>query len=269
MLIMWRIQQMNHEVVQFHWFNFINRFRLNNRGETDPNAGKGGDKGVTFSDEQQAFMNKVIDQKYASWKKEETTKYHDYDDLVKFKQENQKAQDAKAQQELENAKKYDEAKKGYETKITELSQALSKKDQAIADLNISHTLTNEIVRQNGYTEETLALVRGNAVLNADGNIIIKSKDANGVDISVSVTEGVKKVLEARPYLVKSTHKQGAGTGAGGGETGGAGRGAGQGANDLMTLNSQLQDAIRNGDYTEKTRLTKEIKSAMAKRKALV
>jgi len=268
MLVMWHIQRSNHQVIKYHWDNFVQRFRLNDRGVADPvNEGasdKG--KGIQFTPEQQEFMNKTIDTKYAKWKQDESTKYRDYDELQKFKQEHLKEQDAKAQLELEQARKYDEAKKGYETKLNEFGQLVSKKDMEINDLKVSHNLTNEIVRQNGYTEETLALVKMNAVLDANGNVVIKSKDANGMDITVSVADGIKKVLEARPYLVKSTHKAGAGTSSGAGGTTDKG-GAGQGADDLMTLNSQMQEAMRVGDFKLTNDLKQKIRLKMQARVA--
>ena len=266
MLIMWHIQRSNHQVFKFYWSNFLNRFRINDGGVSDTGEDKGEEKGkgIHFTPEQQEFVNKTIDTKYAKWKQEETTKYRDYDELAKFKQEHLKEQDAKAQRELEEQKKYEDAKKGYETKINEFGQLVSKKDNEINDLKISHNLTNEIVRQGGYTEETLALIKSNAVLDANGNVIIKSKDANGMDINVSIADGIKKILEARPYLVKSTHKAGAGTGSG---TGGATEKgiAGQGADDLMTLNSQMQEAMRVGDWKLQGELKQKIRQKMASR----
>jgi hypothetical protein len=265
MLIMWHIQRSNHQVFKYHWFNFLNKFRINDGGfadSSDDDGDKG--KGIKFTPEQQEFIDKTINSKYSKWKQEEATKYRDYDELQKFKQEHLKAQDAKAQLELEQSKKYDEAKKSYETKINEFGQLVSKKDQEINDLKISHFLTTEIVKQNGYTEETMALIKASAALDSAGNPIIKSKDANGLDISISVADGVKKVLEARPYLVKSTHKSGAGTGSGTGGTG-TNTGAGQGADDLMTLNSQMQEAMRVGDWKLQGEIKQKIRQKMASR----
>src|SRR3990167_3236866 len=118
---------------------------LNNKGEAGDgkNDDKGGDGGIKFTEDQQKFIDKVIDKKYKSWKEEEKTRFSEYEDLKKFKDDHIRAQDAKAQEELEKAKKYDEAKKGYETKVTELTTVVSKKDQEINDLRINHALTNE------------------------------------------------------------------------------------------------------------------------------
>ena len=281
-LVMWRVQQMDNMVVRWHWRNFLrilrrggesisvssNEYGATGPGESDDkgDADKGGKGAIHFTPEQQEFVNKTIDTKYAKWKQEEAIKYRDYEELAKFKQEHLKAQDAKAQEELIKAKKFEEVERNYQTKLNEFGQLVSKKDQEITDLKISHHLTNEINRQNGYTEETLALVKANAVLDANGNVVIKTKDANGMDATLTVADGIKKVLEARPYLVKSTHKQGGGTGAGEGSTGTT---TPQGADELMTLNAQMQEAMRTGDWKKTQELKSKIRAKMNSRVAHV
>jgi len=243
--------------------------RLDNRGEAgdgDKGGDGGKDGGFKFSDEQQQFVNKLIDKKYQSWKQEEQTKYRDYEDLRKFKDEHQRAQDQKQQEELEKAKKYEEAKKGYETKIQEFQGLVTKKDQEIIDMRISHALLNEITKQNGYAEEAMALLKSQAVLDANGNVVIKGKDANGMDIQHPAAEGVKNLLASRPYLVRSSHKPGSGTGAG--DTGG-GNGLSQGADDLNTMNAEYQKAFYAGDLKKANELKQKIRAKVSLKTAQV
>ena len=215
-------------------------FYLNCRGEAptgDPPAGdspKGGEKTLT---------QKEVDFIVESRIKREREKYVDYDDLKKFKSESEKQQDLKTQKELEDQKKYDEAKKGYETQIGQHREIITKKDQEIVDLKISNALVNEITNQNGYTEETVALLRGATILDAQGNILIKGKDANGIENTQPISEGVKKFLEARPYLVKSTHRPGGGTPPGTPPPPGEGA-----AQDHNALNKSYAEAITRGDF---------------------
>ncbi len=217
------------------------------RGEA-PTGGAGEGKGgegvssdMKFSPEQQQFIDKLIDRRVGEIK----SRYSDYDDLRKFKSENDKQQEAKVQRDLEEQKKYDEAKKGYENTINQHKELVGKKDQEIVDLRISHSLLNEISRQNGYPEETLALLKSSAMLDGAGNVVIKGKDSNGIDTQLSVAEGIKRFLESRPYLVKSTHKAGGGTPPGTPPQGGNGSGAGE---DHNSLNREYMDAISRGDF---------------------
>ena len=234
------------------------------RGQAGETTETKEDANVKFNDEQQKVLDKIIDKKYATWKIEEKTKYGDYEELRKFKDEQLKLQDNKAQQELENQKKYEEAKKGYENKLTELSGVVSKKDQEIIDLRINHTLTNEINRQNGYTEETLALIKSQTSLDANGNVVMKVKDANGIEQTIQAVEGVKKLLESRPYLIRSTHKAGSGTGSGAGTS----ETLNNNVQDLTSLNSEYQRAFYSGDLKKANEVKAKIKNKMAERTAV-
>jgi hypothetical protein len=186
----------------------------------------------------------------------ERAKYADYDELKKFQAEQLQKQDKHAQEELEKAKKYEEAKKNYETQIDQHKEILTKKDIEIQDLRISHALINEINKQNGYAEETLALIKPTAVLDANGSVTIKGKDANGIDVQLPATEGIKRFLETRPYLIKSTHKAGAGS-AGGTSTSGSAE-----TINLNELNAQYADALNRRDYKKVNELTAKIKSQL-------
>lgn len=225
---------------------------LNNKGEVD---GKGDDapkgtplsKPVTTQEQFDAMVSERINR--------ERAKYSDYEDLKKFQQEVLTKQDKHQQEELEKAKKYEEAKKTYETQLNQTKELVGKKDQEIVDLRISHSLTSEINRQNGYAEETLALIRQNAVLDANGNVTIKGKDANGIDVQLPVSEGIKKFLESRPYLVKSNHKSGSGS------LGGTPPPASEQLN-LNDLNSQYAEALSRRDYKKVGELTNKIKGQL-------
>jgi hypothetical protein len=225
-------------------------FRLNNRGE--------GETGTTsaeikFSPEQQKAVDHIIETRLAR----ERAAKADYDDLRKFKEESLKQQDAKAQKELEEQKQYEEAKKAYEAQVNQHKEIISKKDYEITDLKIGHTLTNEISRQNGFIEETIALLKQSAAL-IEGNVFIKTKDANGIDIQLPASEGVKRFLESRPHLVKSNFKAGGG-GSGSTNTGNVGS---EGTETLSELNQKLADAMARGDNKEMNELNRKIRAKL-------
>jgi hypothetical protein len=222
---------------------------LGNKGEVE--AGKETTPEIKFTPEQQKVVDHVVETRLAR----ERSKFADYEDLAKFKQEQLQKQDKHAQEELEKSKKYEEAKKLYEGQITQTKELVSKKDAEIQGLRINHALINEISKQNGYSEETLALIKDNAVLDANGSVTIKGKDANGMDVQLPVSEGIKRFLEARPYLIKSTHKQGAGSSGGTPPPAGADL-------DLNTLNSQLAEALNRKDYTKTKELNAKIRGQL-------
>jgi len=232
----------------------------NERGEGD-----GGDGGVKFTPEQQKHIDGLIAAKAADYHNKLTPLQKQLDELSKFKTEHEKSLEQKNQKELEDAKKYDEAKKGYETKINELSGKLNESQLAIQDRDIRYELLNEINRQNGFAEETLAMIRGNASIDANGKVVIKTKDQNGVEVQVSVAEGIQKFLTERPHLVKSNHKPGGGAGSGAGDGGGAGAGgAGNGQGEtLESLNAQLAKAMRGTDLKLRSELRGKISKLMA------
>ena len=83
----------------------------------------------------------------------------------------------------------------------------------------------------------------------------KGKDANGIDVQLPVSEGIKRFLEARPYLIKSTHKAGAGS------SGGTPPPAGAEMN-LNELNSQLAEALNRKDYVKTKELNSKIRGQL-------
>lgn len=201
-------------------------------------------------------LQPVVDHIIESRLAREKAKYSDYDSIKTKLSDYEKQQDAKAQRELEDAKKYDEAKKTYETQIGQHKEIITKKDQEIIDLKLSHNLTNEISKQGGYIEETIALLKSSAVL-IDGNVFINSKDANGIDNKLPIAEGVKRFLEARPHLVKSNFKPG-----GGGQATTTTTVGQQTTDDLTTLNNELNQAMRRGDLKGQKEASQKIRAAL-------
>lgn len=229
---------------------------FNQFGEVD--AGK-----VTFTPEQQAVVDGLIDRRIGEVKAKYEPLVKEREDLMKFKTDFEKSKEQQTLADQEKAKEYDAAKKGFETKINELSTKLTEKDRMIQDRDISHSLTTEIGKQGGFTEEVLAMIRGNAVVDEKGNVLIKSRDANGVESNVSVADGVKKFLTERPHLVKSTFKPGGGSGSG--DNNPAGGGAEE---SLEVLNAKLADAMRGTDLKLRSELKQKVKAALEKKRGV-
>lgn len=239
----------------FHWLMLG---LLNNKGEVkagDPPAG--GDPPVEKL-LTQAQVDAIVQDRLAR----EKAKYSNYDDLVKFKTEHEKNLEAATQKELEAKKEYEKLKEGWTKKDQEYAGIITKKDAEITDMKVGSALMSEIVKQNAYAEETMALLKSQAVFDKENNIRIKGRDANGLEVMDSVEEGIKKFLTLRPHLVKVAQKAGGGTGAGG--AGGAGAGAG--GEDLNTLNAELQQAMNRGDTKKITELRVKIGAALSSQK---
>lgn len=224
---------------------------LGNRGEAITE--------VKFDEAQQKAVDTIVQERLAR----ERAKFGDYEDLKKFKTEFEKQQESKNHEELIKQKKFEEAENGYKNKINEYNGVLSKKDQEIRDLKIGYELTNEVSKNNGYVEESIALLRNNVILDASGVVKVKGRDANGMEVEMPLQDGVKKFLEQRPHLVKSTHKAGAGTGAGdGASSGNSQSGSGQ-TGDLNSLNAELIEASKGTDIKKISEIKQKIKSLMA------
>ena len=189
----------------------------------------------------------------------EKAKFSDYEDLRKFKVEHERELEAATQKELEAKKEYEKLKEGWSKKEQELSGVITKKDSEITDLKVSSALTTEINKQNAYAEETMALIKQQAVFDKEGNIRIKGRDANGLEVLHSVEEGIKTFLTQRPHLVKATNKSGGGTGAGNA----AAAGAASGGDDLTSLNNQLADAMHARDTKRVGELRTKITAVLA------
>lgn len=192
----------------------------------------------------------------------EKGKFADYEELKEFKTKHEKVAEETTQKELEAKKEYEKAKEGYVKKQTELQGIITTKDATIADMTISGALMAEIVKQNAYAEETIALIKGQAVIDKDKNILIKGKDKNGQEVTHSVEEGIKKFLEARPHLVKAGKPGGGGTGAGGA----GGGGGGTGGEDLDALNAEFLAAMNRGDRKRAAELKTKMSALLGSKK---
>lgn len=239
--------------------NFL--FFLNNRGE----AGAGGDDGkgkAGSGDPEKKFTQQQLDHEIGERLARERSKYQDYEDLKKFRDEHSKQIEQQKQADLERQKDYEKAKENYENKIKEMSGVIGQKDSQLKDLTISHTLSSELSSQNAYLEESLALLKTRAVFDTDGSIKIKGKDSNGLDSLMPVTDGVKQFLTQRPHLVKATSKPGAGVGGG---TGASHSGAG--GETLAELNVEYQKAYYAGDMKKAAELKAKMKAGLTAQQA--
>lgn len=188
----------------------------------------------------------------------ENKKYANYDELVKFRTEHEKQADEKAQKDLEDRKEFDKVKEGWVTKEKDLQGIITTKDTEISGMRIDHALISEVNKQNAYAEETMALLRTQATFDDNKTIRIKGKDANGIDTMLSIEDGVKKFLEGRPHLIKANKPGGGGTNAGT-----AGNAAAAGKTDLDSLNAELIEAQRVGDFKKSKELKVKIRATMA------
>lgn len=240
--------------------NAIRSLFDNERGE-----GETGDD-LKFNDKQQAYIDKLISGKAADYHAKLVPLQKQLGDLEKFKSDFEKSQETKNQEDLVKQKKYDEAEGNYKKQINDFSTKISAKDQEIKDLKIVHSLSNEISRQGGFTEEVIAMIKGHSDLDAQGNVVIKTKDANGADITVPIADGIKKFLTERPHLVKASYKGGGGSG-GGGNDGGKGNGsAGTGGEEsLEVLNAKYAEALKGTDLKLRSELRAKVQAAKDKR----
>ena len=190
-------------------------------------------KGDKFTQED---MDRVVQERLGR----EKTKYVDYDDLKKFKDEHAKNEDVQKQKDLESSKNYEELKKGWTEKEANFNKALIEKDAAFNSLRIDNALGAEVAAQNAYPEAKEVL-KTLVTLSDDGTPQMEGKDQVGNKVAIALTEGVKKFLEERPHLVKASGSGGGGTPpAGGGGAGGAGAGS---ADELSDLNTQYMQAV--------------------------
>jgi YesN/AraC family two-component response regulator len=186
----------------------------------------------------------------------ERAKFADYEDLRKFRTEHEQKLEQATQKELEAKKEYEKLKEGWTTKEKEYQGVISKKETEITDMRVSGALINEITKQNAYAEETMALLKSQAVFDKEGNIRVKGRDANGLEVLNSVEEGVKKFLEQRPHLVRVPQRTGAGTAAS--KT----AGAGVADTDLVTLTQESMQAQQRGDFKKVKEINAKIRTAL-------
>lgn len=186
--------------------------------------------------------------------------YKDYDDLKKFKDDFDKNKDVQTQKGLEDAKKYDEAKANYAKQITDLQGIVTAKDQSIQGMNVNYALTNALLSQNAYVEESLAMLKSSVVIADDGTMSIKGKDANNIDTQLTIEEGIKQFLAKKPHLVKANPPNGGGT-----PPGGPGGGSGDSTTDLMKLNQEYLTAKMSGDGKRAAELREKIQGNFSSR----
>lgn len=228
---------------------------FNNRGEGGT-GDAGGDKGAgdaggageaKFT---QADVDRIVNKRFGEVK----TLEEQNAELSKFKSEHEKQADATKQKQLEEQGAYEEAKKVHETKLAEAQGVISQKDQTITDMKIGNALQAEINRQNAVPE-VAQLIKGSAVVQDDGSIKIKGKDANGIDTLLPLEQGVAEFLKAKPYFVKTGKQGGSGSGTGAGQ----GDDNASGKEDLNSLNTQLANAMARGDSKLATEIAAKIK----------
>lgn len=197
----------------------------------------------------QSEFQKILDTRVGEIK----ARYSNYDDLVKFKTEHEKMTAEQQQKQMEEQKQYEELKKGWGAKEQQYQSALTQKEQEIRNIRVSNSLSTEIMKANAYPEAIVAM-REMVTVKDDGSIIVKVKDANGIEKELSLEDGVKNFLKDRPYLVKSNAGGGSGTG-------GQGNPGGQGSsgNDL-NLSQELSKAINSGDRAKVAQLKQQIRT---------
>jgi len=235
---------------------------MNNRGEID----LGGKDSFTAAEvtelvnkQLDGLVQPKIDGIVQSRLAQVERKYEGYDDLKKFKSDHETSAIADEQKRLEAQGKYEEAMKVHNTKVNDLNTVITSKDSTISSMMIGNALTSEIVTQGGYLEESLAMLRASAELK-DGVVTIKGKDANGLDQSFSVADGIKSFLEKRPHLVKTNVNAGGGGSGAGAATGGGG----VGGEDLTSLNDLLTKQTYANDFKGAGETRAKIKSLMVK-----
>ncbi len=106
------------------------------------------------------------------------------------------------------------------------------------------------------------MLKGQVVIDSTGNMVMKGKDANGLDVNLPLADGVKKFYDQRPHLVKSTAKAGGGTGSGNTDTTITGTGGTGQVTDLNYLNAQLIKATGTGDQKRVAEIRTQMKSVL-------
>ena len=242
----------------------ISRMLMNNCGENATTSST--EHKIDFTPEQQKFVDALIDSRVKEIKSKTDSFKSEYEQLKQFKTEFEKTQEQKTHEELLKQKKFEEIEGNYKKKFSEYEESIKERDAKIERMTKDYALTNEISRANGFVEESLALLRDQAIVDKDGNVVMRTKDSIGNEVNIPLSEGLKKFYEQRPHLLKAQFKQGGGTGAGdnsGSSTNGNAGGALDG--DLNYLNAQLVKARGSGDGKRVSEITSKIKSAMKAR----
>ena len=191
---------------------------FNNRGEAgagDPPPPPPPEKKFTQED-----MDRTIGERIGR----ERAKYSGYDDLVKYKSDNESKLEVNDQKNKEERQEYDQLKKDWNVKEENFNKAIDEGKKKYADLRIDNALSVAINANNAYPEASHSL-RNLVVIGEDGIPKMKIKDEIGNDAYLDLTEGVKKFLVDKQYLVKGAAVNGSGTppasgGGGAGDPGG-------------------------------------------------
>ena len=252
--VMRLIQKTDHLCKDSYFANKL----CNNLGEDAPPADPPKWDGK-FSEEQQAAVDKIINSRYAQWKSGSAGTEEEMKELREFKTQHEKDAEAKTQKDLESAQKYEEAQKGNLDKITALEGIISGQKVTIQDMRVSQTVGGEVTKQNGFQEESMALLRNQLQVNEDGTIQIKGKDSNNQESLLSIEAGVKQFLENRPHLVKASSSGGAGTtSTPDGSAGSTGL-----STDLTQLNIDYQQRLNIGDREGAAKVKAQIATVLA------
>ena len=204
-------------------------------GDGDKGDGGAGDAKITMT---QAQLDATIQGRLSRQKEH----YKDYDDLKKYHDDAEKNKDSATQKDLESKQEYDKLKDGWATKENEYKGVVSSKDQEIKDLRIDHALGAELSKNNAQPD-ALYVIKPLIMVGEDGMPYIPGKDSNNLDIKMPLDQGVKKMLEERPYLVKA----GQNNGGGGSPPAGGSGGGGEGTETLTDLNTQYATALAGGN----------------------
>jgi hypothetical protein len=246
---------------RFSLFGFLFSSLFMAADDNAAGGGKGGDAGdkkPTFS---QDHIDAIVKERLAR----QAEKFSDYEDLKKFRTEHETKLKQAEQKDLEEKRKYDEAKSVLAEREKTLQKIIDDQKAQMNNMIIDAGL-RDVVMQNNAFPEAVDILRSRVELK-DGNVVMKGKDQYGNDALIAIGDGAKNFFKEKPYLIKA-----ASNGAGAGSGGNAGQGAngvqganGQGGNDLGELNKQLYDAQKRGDIKAATELRGKIKQVFSSR----
>lgn len=231
--------------------------RMGNKGETGGAGASAAASGASTSSGEKTFTQDDVNNLIARERKTIQEKYNNYDDLVKYKTEQENLAKQREEQNLEQKQEYDKLKQGWESEKKSYTDRINELQNSINNEKINNAITNEVIRQNAFPEAT-SLIRSLAKLNEDGSVVIHGKNDQGILTDLDVEVGVKQFLKEKPFLVKANQNGGAGTSAAGDNSGGAGQlGGNQG-----DLGDQLQQARAMGDFEKVNKIKAQIRAKM-------
>ena len=242
--------------------SIITRLFKNNRGEAGGEGGEGGGEGGEGGGK--AFSQEDVNRILANNRREVEGKFADYKELADFKKTHEQTQSEQEKKMLEEKGNYAEAKKGYEKQIGDFQSVIETKNQTISSMQVGYALQSEASIQGAYPE-AVELMRSKAVIQEDGSVKIKGKDANGIDTLLDVKQGVEQFLKEKPYLVKANAQGGSGSGTGAGQGGTGGTGGGASGENQASLNDQLAAAMSVGNHKLVAEISQKLKNLQSSR----